>query len=89
MKREDRAQLGGLGTNNNWKSVCYGKLTGRTIPKILSVSPLTTKNILHGSVFIINEKVKNRPRRLTTCICKCHCKEIGHCLFSTQLFSLL
>ena len=27
----------------NWKSVFYGKLTPTTIPKILSVSPLTTK----------------------------------------------
>ena len=33
--------LGGLGTN--WKSVFYGKLTRTTIPKILSVSLLTTK----------------------------------------------
>ena len=40
-KREDRARLGGLGTN--WKSVFYGKLTRTTIPKILSVSLLTTK----------------------------------------------
>ena len=32
---------GGLGTN--WKSVFYGKLTRTTTPKILSVSPLTTK----------------------------------------------
>ena len=40
-KREDRARLGGLGTN--WKSVFYGKLTRMTIPKILSVSPLTNK----------------------------------------------
>ena len=39
-KREDRARLVGLGTN--WKSVFYGKLTRTTIPKILSVSPLTT-----------------------------------------------
>ena len=39
--REDRARLGGLGTN--WKSVFYGKLTRTTIPKILSVSLLTTK----------------------------------------------
>ena len=41
MKWEDRARSGGLGTN--WKSVFYGKLTRTTIPKILSVSPLTTK----------------------------------------------
>ena len=40
-KREDRARLGGLGTN--WKSVFYGKLTRTTIPKILSMSLLTTK----------------------------------------------
>ena len=40
-KREDFARLGGLGTN--WKSVFYLKLTRMTIPKILSVSPLTTK----------------------------------------------
>ena len=40
-RREDRARLGGLGTN--WKSVFYGKLTRTTIPKILSVSLLTTK----------------------------------------------
>ena len=32
---------GAWGTN--WKSVFYGKLTRTTIPKILSVSPLTTK----------------------------------------------
>ena len=38
---EDRTRLGGLGTN--WKSVFYGKLTRTTTPKILSVSPLTTK----------------------------------------------
>ena len=41
MKREDRARLGGLGTN--WKRVFYEKLTHMTTPKILSVSPLTTK----------------------------------------------
>ena len=41
MKWEDRARLGGLGTN--WKSVFYGKLTRTTTPKILSVSSLTTK----------------------------------------------
>ena len=40
-KWEDRARLGDLGTN--WKSVFYGKLTRTTIPTILSVSPLTTK----------------------------------------------
>ena len=61
-KREDRARLGGLGTN--WKSVFYGKLTRSTIPKILSVSPLTNKEHpykvkknLQGSFFIIYEKV--------------------------------
>ena len=44
-KREDRARLGGLGTN--WKSVFYGKLTRTTIPKILSVLLLQLpKNIL-------------------------------------------
>ena len=31
----------GLGTN--WKRVFYGKPTRTTTPKILSVSPLTTK----------------------------------------------
>ena len=31
-KREDRARLGGLGTN--WKRVFYGKLTRTTTPKI-------------------------------------------------------
>ena len=41
MKREDRARLGGLETN--WKNVFYRKLTRATIPKILSVSPLTNK----------------------------------------------
>ena len=41
QKREDRARLGGLGTD--WKSVFYGKLTHATIPKILCVSPLRTK----------------------------------------------
>ena len=40
-KREGCARLGGLGTN--WKSVFCGKLTRTTIPKILSVSLLTTK----------------------------------------------
>ena len=62
-KREERARLRGLGTN--WKSVFYGKLTRTTIPKILSVSPLTTKEHPHkvkkknlqGSFSIINEKV--------------------------------
>ena len=56
---------GGLGMN--WKNVFYGKLTCTTIPKILSVSPLTTKEHpykvkknLQGSFFIINEKVKNQ-----------------------------
>ena len=44
-KREERARLRGLGTN--WKSVFYGKLTRTTIPKILSVSPLTTKEHPH------------------------------------------
>ena len=61
---EDRARLGGLGTN--WKSVFYGKLTRTTIPKILSVSLLTTKEHpykvkkknLQGSFFIIYEKVE-------------------------------
>ena len=64
-KREDRARLGGLGTN--WKSVFYGKLTRTTIPKILCVSPSTTKEHpckvkknLQGSFFIIYEKLKNR-----------------------------
>ena len=58
-KWEDRARLGGLGTN--WKSVFYAKLTHTTTPKILSVSPLTTKEHpykvkknLQGSFFIIN-----------------------------------
>ena len=41
QKREDRAQLGGLGTNS--KRVFYGKLTCTITPKILSVSKLTTK----------------------------------------------
>ena len=40
-KGENRARLGGLGTN--WKSVFYGKLIRTTIPKILSVSPLSNK----------------------------------------------
>ena len=52
----------------NWKSVFYGKLTRTTIPEILSVSPLTTKEHpcevkkknLQGSFFIIYEKLKNR-----------------------------
>ena len=46
----------------------YGKLTRTTIPKILSVSPVTTKEHpykvkkknLQGSFFIIYEKLKNR-----------------------------
>ena len=53
MKREDRARLGDLGTN--WKSVFYGKLTHTTMPKILSVSPLTTKEHPH--------KVKKKSAR--------------------------
>ena len=64
-KREDGAQLGGLGTN--WKRVFYGKLTRTTTPKILSVSPLTTKEhpyqvkkICKAVFFIINVKVKKR-----------------------------
>ena len=50
-----------------WKSVFYGKLTRTTIPKILPVSLLTTKEHpyrvkknLQGSFFIIYEKLKNR-----------------------------
>ena len=31
------------GPGTNWESVFYGKLTRTTIPKMLSVSPLTTK----------------------------------------------
>ena len=65
MKRGDRARSGGLGTN--WKSVFYGKLTHTTIPKILSVSPLTNKEHpykvkknLQGSFFFIYEYLKNR-----------------------------
>ena len=54
MKREDRALLGGLGTN--WKSVFYGKLTCMTIPKNFSVSPLTTKE----------HRVQNAAARLLT-----------------------
>ena len=57
------SRLGGLGTN--WKSVFYGKLTRTTMPKILSVSLLTTKEHpykvkknLQGSFFIIYEKLK-------------------------------
>ena len=57
---------GGLGTN--CKSVFDRKLTRTTTPKILSLSPLTTKEHpykvkkknLQSSFFIINEKVKNR-----------------------------
>ena len=48
----------------NWKSVFYGKLTRTTIPKILSVSLLTTKEHPYkvkknpeGSFFIINDKL--------------------------------
>ena len=49
----------------NWKSVFYGKLTRTTIPKILSISLLTTKEHpykvkknLQGSFFIIyNSKI--------------------------------
>ena len=52
-KREERARLRGLGTN--WKSVFYGKLTRTTIPKILSVSLLTTKEHPH--------KVKKKSAR--------------------------
>ena len=53
------------GPGTNWKSVFYGKLTRTTIPKILFVSPLTTKEhpykvkkklYLQGPFFIINEK---------------------------------
>ena len=58
-KWEDRARLWGLGTN--WKIVFYGKLTRTTTPKLLSLSPLTTKEHpckvkknLQGSFFIIN-----------------------------------
>ena len=40
-KGETVHDYGGLGTN--CKSVFYGKLTRTTIPKILSVSPVTTK----------------------------------------------
>ena len=64
-KREDRVRFGGL--EMNWKRVFYGKLTRTNTPKILPVSPLTTKEHpyklkknLQGSFFIINEKVKNR-----------------------------
>ena len=39
--RNGKTPLGGLGTN--WKSVFYEKLTRTTIPKILSLSLLTTK----------------------------------------------
>ena len=53
-KREDHARLGGLGTK--WKSVFYGKLTRTTTPKILSVSPLTTKEHRIFDFFINNVK---------------------------------
>ena len=49
----------------------YGKLTRTTTPEILSVSSVTTKEHpyklrkhLPGSFYIINEKVKNPPKKL-------------------------
>ena len=58
------ARNGIRGPGNELESVFYGKLTHTAIPKILSVSPLTTKahpdkvkKNLQGSFFIIYEKV--------------------------------